>query len=241
MQIPIVTSIWRTLDDIEGGLEATWAAARPIFQSGLPDAILRKFKTELAFSIPEPPTADFRDKDRMSILAILEAYNRSNGLNLIALTALIREPETITRKIAGPPESVPIPKLHPLLEKATIRRADWALLEKTKHIGAIHQTNTLPTLWRHLIHWPRFIELVIDHYQPLHEKGLLFRMAEKTTEFIESEARALSHLKDSSVEIPQEAFQMVKDYVEYPPSVSRMTSIGHSVAQWFSSHQQVHF
>ena len=42
MQIPLITSIWRVLADFDGGLEAAWAAVRPIYESGRPDAALQK-------------------------------------------------------------------------------------------------------------------------------------------------------------------------------------------------------
>ena len=36
MQIPLVTSIWRTLAAVDGGLETAWPATRPLYESGQP-------------------------------------------------------------------------------------------------------------------------------------------------------------------------------------------------------------
>lgn len=237
MQIPIVTSIWRTLDAIEGGLEAAWEATRPIYQSGQPDALLRKFGHEVELPIPEPPSdhrlrsLGINNADRKSILSIIEAYNRSNGLNLIALTALVRGGKSRQLQATAKP-TVPWHLLPPLLSKGEIDSDNWALLQRMKHLGNIHPTDALPTLWRHLIHWPGLLELTLDVYGPLHRDGTLFQMVEYTTAFVESQAPAMSRFRNSSIEIPEEAIDMIEVYVGKPPSVSRMFSLGSSVAKW---------
>ena len=245
MQIPIVTSIWRTLDAIEGGLEAAWEATRPIYQSGQPDALLRRFGIEVELPIPEPPSdhrlrsLGINNADRKSILSIIEAYNRSNGLNLIALTALVRGGSS--RQLQATARlTVPWPGLPPLLSKDEIDSDNWALLQRMKHLGNIHPTDALPTLWRHLIHWPGLLELTLDIYGPLHRDGTLFQMVECTTAFVESQAPAMSRFRNSSIEIPEEAMDMVDAYVGKPPSVSRMFSLGSSVAKWLQSNGWTH-
>ncbi len=57
MQIPLVTSIWRTLDAVEGGLESTWAATRPIYKSGHAEALLQKLQSSWELPIPNPLSA----------------------------------------------------------------------------------------------------------------------------------------------------------------------------------------
>ena len=44
MQIPLITSIWRTLVDIEGGLRAMWEIARPLYETGQPAAALSRLQ-----------------------------------------------------------------------------------------------------------------------------------------------------------------------------------------------------
>ena len=238
MQIPLVTSIWRTLDAIEGGLEAAWAATKPIYLSGQPDALLKQLRADIHLPIPKAITTNelmsdgINEADLRPISSILAAYNRSNSLNLIALTALVRKGSYRQ----GDPVKLPTvqwPELPPLLSKAEIDLENWSLLERTIALGVNLPTTALPTLWRHLIHWPGFIELMLKHYQPLHDSGELFNMVGKITKYVETHAPEMSNFRDTSVDVPEAAVQMIEDYIGAPPSVSRMTSLGSSVEKWF--------
>jgi len=79
MQIPLVTSIWRTLDAVDGGLESTWAATRPIFQSGQAEALLKKLRCSGDLPTPHPRTAQqlgdagITGNDRDPIPSLLDA------------------------------------------------------------------------------------------------------------------------------------------------------------------------
>lgn len=241
MQLPLVTSIWRTLEGIDGGLETTWAAARPIYESGQPDALLKKLRAEWKLPIPEPlstkqlESVGIHSRDREAIFSILRAYNRSNTLNLIALTALVRRPKEPHSSYPLPKPLEPWPPLYPLLEKGEISPSKWVTLERTKYLGTPLSNSALPTLWRHLIHWPGLIELILERYESLQQNGSLFQAIERTTEFVESKAPALSNFRDASIEIPEEARLMVESYVGPQPSVSRMATLGHSVSRWLST------
>lgn len=240
MQIPLVTSIWRTLDAIDGGLEAAWGATKPIYESGQPDALLARLRAEVDLPTPELLTSnEFRalgieEKDFQSIITILKAYNRSNTLNLIALTALVRN---------GHPKQAPAverptmhwPTLPPLLSQKEIDFDNWSLLERTIPLAVRSPTTALPTLWRHLIHWPGLIELILNRYQKLHENGELFDMVKQFTAFVEEHAPAMSDFRESSIEIPNGALEMIEHYVGEPPSVARMSSLGSSVENWLKA------
>jgi hypothetical protein len=209
MQIPLVTSIWRTLAAVDGGLETAWPPTRPLYESGQPQAVLEKLKAEANFPVPKPRSieqleqAGFKGRDRLSILSILNAYNRSNGLNLIALTALIANSDGSGASYAQPPSPAPWPALPPLLPKDNINAVNWDLLE-----------------------------LILESYLPLHQDGTINRDIEELRKFAESEAPALSCLKSSTENIPREAFEMICGYVGKPPSVTRMVTVGHGVARW---------
>lgn len=244
MQIPIVTSIWRTLDAIDGGLEAAWTATRPIYESGQVDALLTRLRKEVDLPIPKPLSANALEakgidpKAREIIASILTAYNRSNTLNLIALTALVRNGRSTRLSPISKP-NIQWPSFPPLLSKAEIDTERWSLLERTIPLGVSLPATALPTLWRHLIHWPGFIELVLEHYTPLHKNGQLFDMVARVTTYVETYAPDLAHFCDDSIEIPQAALQMIEDYVGEPPSVSRMSSLGTSVEQWLKASSRI--
>ena len=98
MEIPLITSIWRILVDIEGGLRSSWDATKQLYQTGQPQAALLRIRAETALPMPQPITISqlarvgVNRQDLSVIRSILAAYNRSNGLNLIALTALSVSP-----------------------------------------------------------------------------------------------------------------------------------------------------
>ncbi|MDG2169331.1 MAG: hypothetical protein P8L44_15545 [Opitutales bacterium] len=237
MQIPLVTSIWRKLDAIDGGLEAAWAATKPIYLSGQPDDILKQLRADINLPIPktlttdEVRTAGIEERDIQPISTILAAYNRSNSLNLIALTALARKGSTQQLEPVQRPK-VQWPTLPPLLSQAEINQENWSLLERTIPIGVRNPTTALPTLWRHIIHWPGFIELMLEHYQSLHQSGELFDMVKRVTAFVEQLAPGMSHFRDTSADVSEAAIQMIEAYVGEPQSVCRMSSVGSSVEKW---------
>lgn len=103
MGIPLVTSIWRGLADMGDSLPAVWNAAKPIYVSAHPESALARVVQQTGLPMPEPlaPTqlacAGIGNAQLESIRTIIDAYNRSNGLNLVALAALIA-PQTATRE-----------------------------------------------------------------------------------------------------------------------------------------------
>ena len=94
MGIPLLTSIWRGLAGIDDSLPAVWELAKPLYASGLPEAALARLIARA--DLPLPPTlaptqlacAGIGAADLDAIRAIVAAYNRSNGLNFVALERL---------------------------------------------------------------------------------------------------------------------------------------------------------
>ena len=95
MCIPILTSIWRALASWDDCLERTWSNVKPIYVSRLPELILPEFLSQIALSTPKfkieerVSTANLSRTDLLDIQQIVNAYNRSNTLNLLALAAYI--------------------------------------------------------------------------------------------------------------------------------------------------------
>ena len=46
MQLPLLTSIWRTLAGVEGGVPAVWEAVKPLFETGQPAAALLRLRAQ---------------------------------------------------------------------------------------------------------------------------------------------------------------------------------------------------
>ena len=125
MEIPLITSIWRSLYDIEGGLTAAWRAVKPLYQTGQPAAALARVMAQADLPVPQPlvpgqlACVGIGPDDLSAIRAIVAAYNRSNGMNMVALTALVVPPAGARPEDPVPPAPV-WPELRPLLAQSEI-------------------------------------------------------------------------------------------------------------------------
>lgn len=241
LNVPIVTAIWRGLAANPDDLASVWEAVKPLYASGYVDALADQLEREGLFPVPVPPAAPLLRAAGISPEAlvqartIVEAYNRSNILNLLALTALVAEAGEGAVNL--PPQARVYrewPLLPDLLEKEQIAADDWALLERTIPIGAEVKTAALPTLWRHIVHWPALIQLFVTHFGPLHQDGTLIRAVRETIAFAESEAPRLGGLTRGSHLISNEARGLVQNYVGQPPTVARMATVGTCFGKWLS-------
>ncbi len=243
MEIPLITSIWRILDGIEGGLESAWNATRPLYQSGRPQAVLEELKASV--SIPGPAELSAAELDRMGVTggdrpavdAIFRAYNRSNGLNLIALNGLIATAETesvAAEQCTADAASPTWPTLRPLLEQADIEPTTWALLEEIRFLGSSEQDPSIATLWRHLSQWPGLLEQIVQSYSPLQQDGTLHAAAREAGDFALTKGASLAPHRGDISEIPPEALELIAGYVGNPSAVSRMVVLGNSVERWLA-------
>jgi len=157
MQLPLITSIWRVIADIEGGLRAAWDAAKPLYITGQPEAALQKILAQSSLPILEPivsgqlACANVTREDLPEIRSIVDAYNRSNGMVLLASTALVCTP-------SGTPANEPLPQplgawptLPTLMEKSEIDDATWEILQHVNSLGlTAPRGGAIATIWRHL-------------------------------------------------------------------------------------------
>ena len=241
MQIPIITSIWRTLVDIEGGLRATWEVTKPLYETGQPAAALLKLRERADLPLPEPlapgqlSCAGVPEKELPVIRALINAYNRSNGMNLLALTGLIVTPTGTPSNDPVPPDSPPWPELPPLLAPADIRADTWALLQHINRFGAVPGEEGLATIWRHLAHWPGLLAVIYAGLAPLQREGTIQRSTQQVLDFAQAEGKRLAHLRPEIVPLPEAARTMITSYVLNPGLVARMVAIGHGLARWLQS------
>ena len=137
MRIPLVTSIWRGLAGMDDSLRAAWVAAKPIYESGEPERALTRSVAAVGLPRPEPlaPTAlacvGLAEGDIVAARAVFAANNRSNGLNLMALAALIAPSATEpTTAPAVGPVATPShwPKLAPLTQREAIKADAWDMI-----------------------------------------------------------------------------------------------------------------
>ena len=241
MQLPLITSIWRTLAGVEGGLRAVWAAAKPLYESGQPDGALSSALERTVLPIPEPIVPGQLDcagvpaSDLPTILALLDAYNRSNGLNLMALASLVATPAGRPANYPVPPPPSPWPTLPPLLAQADMAADTWTLLHHLNRFGAEKPPADEPglaTLWRHLAHWPGLLAVIHAGFSPRHKHGAIQRSIRLLQVRAQAEGASLAHIRPERIDMPEAARAMVTQYVRHPGLVVRMVAIGHGLAHW---------
>jgi hypothetical protein len=145
LRIPLVTSIWRGLASMDDGLRLAWVAAKPIYESGEPERALTRSVAAVGLPGPEPlaPTAlacvGLTESDLVAARVVVAAYNRSNGLNLMALAGLIAPSATgaATAPAVSAVESrSDWPPLPPLLPSEAIRADTWDIIRHVNAFGA---------------------------------------------------------------------------------------------------------
>ena len=165
--VPLVALIYRHLAAIPGGLDWAWSELQPFMERGE----LQERAWALAEQVPMPhlpplPEAALRVAGVSAaaqpvVLNILDAYNRTNPINLMGVTWLSRRlmgRPALTREASGrstwtPPamlDEMPA-MIHPSQMDADTLAVTRLLTDR--HPGAPAST-LVPSLYRHLAHWP---------------------------------------------------------------------------------------
>ena len=237
MDIPLLTSIWRTLVSVDGGLKSAWNAAKPLYQSGYPQAALASIVGSDRLPILERlvpgqlECAGVSAQALVQVRAIVAAYNRSNGMNMLALSCLFTEPSGPPLQKPEPSPSLTWPPLRRLLPKAEISPEVWKLLLAINRFGSVNGGG-LATLWRHLAHWPGLLSVLQASFAPLHRAGRLEKSVCAVHELSQDLAARMACMKEGRAVIPESALQMVENYVAIPGAVTRMVTLGHAVGNW---------
>ena len=217
-----------------------WEATKPIYQTGQPQASLVKLREQMPmfglFRVSQLACVGVGKEDLRPICAILDAYNRSNGLNLIALTALVVEPEGLPANDPVPPAPEPWPQLFPLLSQDEISADAWQLLREiafaTQREGGGTQEPTIATIWRHLAHWPGLLALIYTGLGTLMQNGQLQEAMVQVSEMARIEGARIAHLRPSTEAIPADARAYIAHYIK---GVHRVVTMGHIVKGWLEA------
>ncbi len=238
MQIPLLTSIWRTLVSIDEGLPTVWAATKPIYLSGQAEAALDRLSRADMFPVPAPLAADqladagIGAEEMRAALGIIDAYTRSNSLNMMALSGLVLSPVGPSPVDPVPPAAPILPDLPDLLEKSEIALDVWMRVERVNRFGAGANSRSVATLWRHLAHYPGLLLLINQAFAPSQSDGTIERAMQEVFAQSQAEGAQLAHLRGDIGAIPDPAIEMVATYVAGPRGVARMVTMGHGLARW---------
>jgi hypothetical protein len=254
MNLPLVTSIWRGLAGIEDGLPIAWQLTKPIFESDLTPSSLAQVvkKTSLPELAPLVPgqlsCAGITAAELTQIRVVVDAYNRSNGMNLMALSALIAadsgpgndahpgQPASASAPrpgdAAAPSPRIDWPILAPLPTQEQIAANAWQMVRQVNALGASGPDAHVATLWRHLAQWPAFLALTHAAMHPLQTNGDIERAMIRMKDLAHSHGAHLAHFRPAPMTEPVTALDTITAYVTSPVQVIRMVTVGHMLARW---------
>ena len=242
MKIPLVTSIWRGLADIDNSLETIWTMAKPIYQTEKVEKKLKAIISKIGLPLPSPLEKDELEncgltrQDWEQISIILKAYNRSNGMNMVALHAMIKlnfPKISVNTKSNGKINWPEIPKL---MHREQIGDNTWDLICNVNSLCAPNgKKSHVATLWRHLAHWPTFLRIINKKLKLLNETVTLQSLLLRTKSELNQNGLQIEFKEFFNHNLSPKAYSTVKDYVFKETQVVRMVIIGHIIQNWIES------
>lgn len=234
--IPVVNLIWRHLATIDGGLDWAWGAARPIYASGRAGQAANALFARLPVAMPEPlapgalAAVGVSERDLETVRAIASGYNRGNGLNLLALGALLVPPSgPAPTEDAGPtPDpSAPIPKV---LSRQDVDPHVWDLVLALNGLGARPEEPILATMYRHLAYWPGLLALMHAGFAPLAADGRLQTAIATSRSMALAQSGRLAHLRADAGPAPAQAVAALEEFTQHV--ICRMIPICFAFSRW---------
>lgn len=190
--VNVVNLIWRHLAVFPDALPWAWETLKPVYVSGLAGVEAQRLKAGL--TMPElpawPPSllgcAGIDAAAELTIRRILASYDRSNALNLAALSALLRridgvpiETQADAAATEGPGATVVGGELPRLLALNEVSADTADLVRRINLLGDLAQGRIVASMYRHLAHWPGFLALGYVHLVPLAVDGRLDKLVEQ--------------------------------------------------------------
>tara|TARA_B100001559_G_scaffold38167_1_gene28485 strand:+ start:61 stop:885 length:825 start_codon:yes stop_codon:yes gene_type:complete len=234
MQIPLITSIWRGLAGMNNSLEEIWILTKPIYLSGTPELALNHMLNSISFPIPTKFNSEkFNAEDLKHIKDIIKVYTKSNGMNLMALSAFIKseyKPRVVISNITPKIVQASFPRL---LNKEEISNKNWEIVKKVNSLGGIkNKDNHVATLWRHLSYWPNFLDKAYENIKIFESNGDLMKTQNDVLNYIENNGINLKRQKDKYTNINISTLNTIKNYVRTTNQVIRMVVLGQIMLKW---------
>lgn len=180
--VDVVNLIWRHLATIEGALPWAWGTLRPLYTDG---SVLREataLHNELVLpSMPATPAEvleglGLHPEDLKTIRDVLVAYDHTNAMAAVALTALRARLEGRTPRDSAAAEPAPMAAaarigLPKLLNLTDMQAGTAVLVAALNRLGTRHPSAVLASMYRHLAHWPSYLSFAWLLLAPLDSDG----------------------------------------------------------------------
>jgi hypothetical protein len=220
LAVDVVNLIWRHLATIPGALPWAWVTLRPLYANGTIAAEAATLRADIDLPrLPVLPSEVFSSvgllsDDIIAIHSVLAAYDRTNAMAIIALSALlIRLDDKPPTPDAGsslggnmshaPQSAIPLPSL---LNMTDLPRATAELVLALNRLGTRWPSPILASMYRHLAHWPSYLALAWALIAPLDADGRLDRsIADAAVKARARAARVSTRLRASPEGLPTPA------------------------------------
>lgn len=189
--VPQVALIYRHIATIPGALPWAWRVLGPAMRSGdIPRATpalighaqlprIAPFTADTLSALDVGPVA------RTAILYVLASYNTANANNLIAarvLRGLLGDESARGGKGAEAPapalQSHRLPALPAMIGRDDMAADLWQALAALRSPSGMADNPIVPSLYRHLAHWPAFLMEAAARLRPSFEAGEIARSAQ---------------------------------------------------------------
>lgn len=239
--VPMVNLIFRHMATIPGCLDWAWLTTRPLYLSGeIPDAaaaLTRDTLPGISIDIASAcSAADLSPADLGAVDQVLIAYGQANPMNLIGLNVIglaldnAQQDDGVGTVSAISDDALVHPQnLTPLLEMADPSTAPERVSKALHELAVqIHggDTGVIPSLYRHFVAWPAFLEQLHPALAPLFSgEGFETAAVEMRQAGEEYAQRFYRKLPRQDLPAPDDdTVNTLKGLInQFPPNICRMT------------------
>ena len=250
--VAMVNLLYRRLAVEPAALRWAWDSIRAAAVDGELERGVSALSSALANSpIPDVPIAALRcvgiDPDTQgSILDVIDAFNDANPRNLIGVciwAALLEGRPRSGRSIQPAPDHAPrtgkrnFPPLPPMISIDQMDADTAGVVKGYLKWRDPAETPSVPSLYRHLAHWPSFLAMALVAIGPLFSTGSVAA----TQKSLRSAAKAKAEdiLSRSTVAPPMlpegKALSVIKEIAAvYPTRISELVVVGHTMRSFLT-------
>ena len=236
--VDVVNLVWRRLAITDGALPAVWSMVRPVYASG--DLLAQGVAFRQQFSPPALATlpksiltaAGVDQLGLLSIRAILDSYNHTNAINLIALSAVLArlgDVETAAGGLAVPSaaKQETLPALPPLPALAALDPHVREVVERLNELCE-QDGRVIASMYRHLAYWPGYLALIWTLLEPLAADGRMQASIDEARAQAGAQAcKVASELQPCANNLEQSVIDDIRDvltlFTQHP--ISKMAAI----------------
>lgn len=200
---PMTALIWRHIATFPGALAEMWAACGPLYEAGLLQEAAWEGARESVQVAPSGlddaalARAGLAPIARQTYAQVLDAYNRANPVNFIAVRALthrLASPALRREPIAGRAWSTPapVPALPPMVPVAALTLDDRRRIDSLSTDPGVDRSQVVPSLYRHLPPIGPLIALLHADLAPRLATGEIQAQVKVTAAALDARARKFS-------------------------------------------------